>query len=97
MNITVTIENGNIFIGNLNLEELLNKVYQKGIVDGSKQGSKEEVLSFIQLSKELSETDRKLTVQTLIKKARKADVKIIEIDGKRLGLHRKDVSKFLNV
>jgi hypothetical protein len=96
MTTTVTIEGANIIINSISLEELLHKVYQKGKQDALFSDEKEKI-TFIQLSKELAEKGRKISVQTLTKKARAANVKILNFDGKRLAIYRKDIKFFLSI
>lgn len=92
---TINIESGSIYINSLPLEELLLRVYQKGKADAILEG-KEEKVTFIQLSKELEEKGRKLTVRTLQNKARENNVKLYR-DGKRLSVLRKDIKAFVTI
>jgi len=96
MTTTITIEDAKIFINSQSIEELLLKFYNKGRSDALFI-DKDEKVTFIQLHKELAEKGRKISIQTLTKKARKANVKIIQFDGKRLAVLRKDVKLFVSI
>jgi alkyl hydroperoxide reductase subunit AhpF len=95
MSTTINIESGNIFINSMPLEEILSRVYQKGKSDASFE-AKDEKVTFIQLSKELAEKGRKISVRTLQNRARENNIKISQ-DGKRLSVRRKDISNFITL
>lgn len=96
MTTTVTIENGKIFLNGLDLESLLEKVYQKGRTDSS-QADKSDRVTFVKLSQELKEAGRNISVVTLTKRAREAKVKVFQFDGKRLACKRSDVRNFVDL
>ena len=95
MEMTVTIKEGNVIIGGVNLDELLDRVYQRGKHDAIKE-DKGEMITFQQLSKELEIRGRKISVQTLTKKAREANIPVLPFDGKRLSVSRKMIKHFLS-
>lgn len=92
---TITIDSDKIIIAGVSLDELLQKVYQKGKTDALLTQN-EELVTFINLKKELAVKGRKISVQTLTNKARAANVKIRQFDGKRLAIYRGDIPKFLS-
>lgn len=93
---TITIDADKIIINNTSLEELLQRVYNKGKEDGKLELVDEKV-TFIQLAKEMAEKGRKISVQSLTRKAREANVKILQFDGKRKACYRKDIQAFVSV
>lgn len=66
---TVTLLDANIIINGLSLEDLLSKVYNKGIVDGKNEFPPAKV-TFGALSKELQAQERKISPRTLAGKAK---------------------------
>lgn len=92
---TVTIDGGNITINGMNLEEILERVYNKGKRDDVNESGTEKI-SFIQLSKELQANGRNISVRTLTAKARDAKVKVFRFDGKRLGVFKNQVKNFID-
>lgn len=91
---TITIDGTNILINSITLEELLDKVYQRGKTD-SRLELEEEKVTFVQLSKELADKGKKIGVQSLSNRAKKANIKIETVDGKRKGVYRRDIKKFV--
>jgi hypothetical protein len=96
MTTTVTVEGLNIFINNQSLEQIIENAVRKAL-GGSTLEDKDEKVTFIQLSKELAESGRKISVSTLTKKARLANCKIYRFDGKRLAVMRESIKTFVSL
>lgn len=88
---------GNIIIEGIGLQELLQQVYDQGKMDGrNTKANNEEIITLQQLSKELAENGRNISVQTLTRKAKEAKVKVFPFDGKRNAVYKKDVCRFIS-
>ena len=96
MNPTIHFEGASIHINNIPLQEILKTVYDQGRRDAEHKPLTEKV-TFTQLSKELAEKGRVVSVKTLTNKARAANVKIYTFDGKRLAVLRKDIKEFISI
>lgn len=92
---TVTIDGANISFNGIKLEDLLTQVYNKGKEDATNESQADKV-TFVKLSKELMVMGRKISVRTLTSKAREANIKVFQFDGKRLACKRSDIKHFLN-
>ncbi|MFT3908056.1 MAG: hypothetical protein QM737_01410 [Ferruginibacter sp.] len=95
MSITITINESTISISDFNLEELLTKVYNKGLTDGANNSDGDNV-TFITLSKEMADNGRHISVRTLTARAKEANVKIFRFDGNRYAVKRKDIKHFIS-
>ena len=94
--VAISLDGGNLYLNNIPLTEILQIVYQQGKRDALTEDINEKV-TFIQLSKELAEQGRKLSVKTLTNRAREAKVKVFPFDGKRLAVFRRDVKNFIGI
>ncbi len=94
MKTTISVESDKIYINYQPLEDLFKRFYEQGKQDAYKFADDEKI-TLQQLQKQLDANGRKISVQSLKRKAEAANVQVLAFDGKRLAVYKKDLKHFI--